>query len=263
MPSANGLGFYICVDNKRCNEYFFEGNNYIEAKDGTPFKIEFENRLNDVVMVQLSFDGKLVNFFAISNPRGNTYLPGFYIRPKLYKEFIFAVPPTVESNKNPNISKDINTMSCIELRFYKAIPLPVSEQVNCVDYQWDQQSIIEDKKFYYQTLSTKSGTEIKLPDFKDEKVETINYNVNQTLSQLPIQVLKLYYQNREALVFLGVIQNERPGQVKATINLEDTQTVKMSSVEGRSYKIERSEIKKEIVNRLEFTNNKNNPIIID
>jgi len=169
MPSANGLGFYLSVANKRCNEYFFEGNHYIEAKDGTPFKIEFENKLNDVVMVQLSIDGKLADFYCVIYSKSNVILPGFYIRPKLYKEFIFAVPPTLESSKNPNISKDIKTMSCIEIRFYKAIPLPVPVQVICKDYEWDQQSIIEDKKFYHQTLSTKSGMEIKQPDFKDEK----------------------------------------------------------------------------------------------
>jgi len=73
----------------------------------------------------------------------------------------------------------------------------------------------------------------------------------------------LNYQNKEALVFLGVIQNERASQVNTIINLEDTQTVNMRDIEGRSYKIERNEIKKEIVNKLEFTNNKNNPIIID
>jgi len=222
MPVIDGLGFNIQVADRTCTEYVHNDNYFIEATEGATYKIQCINYRDQVTMVQFYLDGVFVPFYSFISPKSVSFIPGFYLSPGYYKQFVFAVPPQNSSVQHNSNGEELK-IGTIEMHFFKAIPLETPYSCPCPTTNWEQQSIIPDKKFYLQSLSTKIGNTLEVGEGRHEKDETIQFDVVASLQQ-PLKTVKLFYQNRQSLEIIGILKDQQ-----TSMNTENVVTKKINT----------------------------------
>jgi len=210
MPRSSSFGFNVMVNNEICEEYKFNENSYVEAKENTAFKISYYNYTDREIVAMLYLDGIQTDFGAVLYEKETFIADGFFIGVGKYKEFLFSKAPVVTDSNLPN-----STTRSIEVKFFKPtlIKNPSLYAKRTKKRSWKQVAISEDTKPMYN-ISIKEGNIIS----DDNYNETYEYDMYKTLNNEPIEKFKVYYHDKQSLEIMALLSKNQTIESANSLN---------------------------------------------